>query len=201
MTKIKICGLIRERDVDYVNQYLPDYAGFILNFPRSHRNLSPEKAQSLVRLLNPGIQAVGVVVNQPLEWAMDLLNQGFLDALQLHGSEDEAYLQALKEATGRPVWKAFQIKHGSDLEAARACGADQIILDSGQGSGECFDWALLQHFHRPYFLAGGLGPQNVVRAVKALHPYGIDLSSGIETNGVKDKGKLSSVIASVRRIK
>lgn len=201
MTKIKICGLVRKRDIDYVNQYLPDYAGFILNFPRSHRNLSPEKAQSLVRLLNPGIQAVGVVVNQPLEWAIDLLNQGFLDALQLHGSEDEAYIQALKEATGRPVWKAFQIKNVSDLEAARACGADQIILDSGQGSGECFDWALLQHFHRPYFLAGGLGPQNVVRAVKALHPYGIDLSSGIETNGVKDKGKLSSVIASVRRIK
>lgn len=201
MTKIKICGLIRERDIDYVNQYLPDYAGFILNFPRSHRNLSLEKAQSLVRLLNPGIQAVGVVVNQPLEWAIDLLNQGFLDALQLHGSEDEAYIQALKTATGRQVWKAFQIKDQADLDAARSCGADQIILDSGQGSGETFDWTLLQNFPRPFFLAGGLGPQNVVRAVKQLHPYGIDLSSGIETNGVKDKGKLSSVIASVRRIK
>lgn len=201
MTKIKICGLIRERDVDYVNQYLPDYAGFILNFPRSHRNLSLEKAQSLVRLLNPGIQAVGVVVNQPLEWAIDLLNQGFLDALQLHGSEDEAYIQALKTATGRQVWKAFQIKDQADLDAARRCCADQIILDSGQGSGETFDWTLLQNFPRPFFLAGGLGPQNVVRAVKQLHPYGIDLSSGIETNGVKDKGKLSSVIASVRRIK
>lgn len=201
MTKIKICGLIRERDVDYVNQYLPDYAGFILNFPRSHRNLSLEKAQSLVRLLNPGIQAVGVVVNQPLERAIDLLNQGFLDALQLHGSEDEAYIQALKTATGRQVWKAFQIKDQADLDAARRCCADQIILDSGQGSGETFDWTLLQNFPRPFFLAGGLGPQNVVRAVKQLHPYGIDLSSGIETNGVKDKGKLSSVIASVRRIK
>lgn len=201
MTKIKICGLVRERDIDYVNQYLPDYAGFILNFPRSHRNLSPEKAQTLVRLLNPGIQAVGVVVNQPLEWAIQLLNQGFLDALQLHGSEDEAYIQALKQATGRPVWKAFQVRSPSNLETARACGADQIILDSGQGSGACFDWGLLQHFDRPFFLAGGLGPQNVVRAVKQLHPYGIDLSSGVETNGVKDKGKLSSVIASVRRIK
>lgn len=201
MTKIKICGLIRERDIDYVNQYLPDYAGFILNFPRSRRSLSPEKAEGLVRLLNPGIQAVGVVVNQPLDWAIQLLNQGFLDVLQLHGSEDEAYIQALKAATGRPVWKAFQIQDQTDLEAARTCGADQIILDSGQGSGECFDWDLLQHFDRPYFLAGGLGPQNVVRAVKQLHPYGIDLSSGIETNGVKDKGKLSSVIASVRRIK
>ena len=201
MTKIKICGLTRERDIDYVNQYLPDYAGFILNFPRSRRSLSPEKAEGLVRLLNPGIQAVGVIVDQPLEQAIGLLKLGFLDALQLHGSEDEAYIRALKEATGRPVWKAFQIKDQTDLEAAHTCGADQIILDSGQGSGACFDWDLLQDFDRPYFLAGGLGPQNVVKAVKQLHPYGIDLSSGIETNGVKDKGKLSSVIASVRRIK
>lgn len=201
MTKIKICGLSRERDIDYVNQYLPDYAGFVLNVPRSRRNLSPEKAEGLVRLLNPGIQAVGVVVDQPLDRAIELLNRGFLDALQLHGSEDEAYIQALKAATGRPVWKAFQIKGPQDLEAARVCGADQIVLDSGQGSGECFDWNLLQAFDRPYFLAGGLGPQNVVKAVKQLHPYGIDLSSGIETDGVKDKGKLSSVIASVRKIK
>lgn len=201
MTKIKICGLTRERDVDYVNQYLPDYAGFILNVPRSRRSLSPEKAENLIRLLNPGIQAVGVIVDQPLDQAIQLLNQGFLDALQLHGSEDETYIQALKAATGRPVWKAFQIKDQTDLESARICGADQIILDSGQGSGECFDWDLLRDFDRPYFLAGGLGPQNVVRAIKQLHPYGIDLSSGIETNGVKDKGKLSSVIASVRRIK
>ena len=169
MTKIKICGLSRERDIDYVNQYLPDYAGFVLNVPRSRRNLSPEKAEGLVRLLNPGIQAVGVVVDQPLDRAIELLNRGFLDALQLHGSEDEDYIQ--------------------------------IVLDSGQGSGECFDWDLLQAFDRPYFLAGGLGPQNVVKAVKQLHPYGIDLSSGIETDGVKDKGKLSSVIASVRKIK
>lgn len=201
MTKIKICGLSRERDIDYVNQYLPDYAGFVLNVPRSRRNLSPEKAEGLVRLLNPGIQAVGVVVDQPLDRAIELLNRGFLDALQLHGSEDEAYIQALKAATGRQVWKAFQIKGPQDLEAARVCGADQIVLDSGQGSGECFDWDLLQAFDRPYFLAGGLGPQNVVKAVKQLHPYGIDLSSGIETDGVKDKGKLSSVIASVRKIK
>lgn len=144
---------------------------------------------------------MGVIVDQPLDQAIQLLNQGFLDALQLHGSEDETYIQALKAATGRPVWKAFQIKDQTDLESARICGADQIILDSGQGSGECFDWDLLRDFDRPYFLAGGLGPQNVVRAIKQLHPYGIDLSSGIETNGVKDKGKLSSVIASVRRIK
>ena len=201
MTKIKICGLSRERDIDYVNQYLPDYAGFILNVPRSRRSLSPEKAEGLVRLLNPGIQAVGVLVNQPLDFAIELLKLGFFDVLQLHGSEDEDYIQALKAATGRPVWKAFQVKSQSDLDAARICGADQIILDSGQGSGQCFDWELLQDFNRPYFLAGGLGPQNVVKAIKQLHPYGIDLSSGIETDGVKDKGKLSSVIASVRKIK
>ncbi len=201
MTKIKACGLTREREIDYVNQYLPDYAGFVLCFPRSRRSISPERAEQLIRLLNPGIGAVGVVVDLPLEQAIDLLSRGFLDVLQLHGSEDADYIRALKAATGRQVWKAFQIRSPADLEAADASPADMVVLDSGQGSGQVFDWSLLRDFGRPYFLAGGLGPGNVVRAVKQLHPYGIDLSSGIETDGVKDKGKLSSVISSVRRIK
>lgn len=201
MTKIKACGLTREREIDYVNQYLPDYAGFVLCFPRSRRSISPERAEQLIRLLNPGIGAVGVVVDLPLEQAIDLLSRGFLDVLQLHGSEDADYIRALKAATGRQVWKAFQIRSPADLEAADASPSDMVVLDSGQGSGQVFDWSLLRDFGRPYFLAGGLGPGNVVRAVKQLHPYGIDLSSGIETDGVKDKGKLSSVISSVRRIK
>lgn len=201
MTKIKTCGLFRERDIDYVNQYLPDYAGFVLNFPKSRRSLSPEKAEDLIRLLNPGIQAVGVVVDLPLETAAGLLERRVVDILQLHGHEDEDYIRALKERTDRPVWKAFQIACAADLEAAQNSCADMIVLDNGQGTGECFDWSLLFGFERPYFLAGGLNPGNVVKAVKQLHPYGIDLSSGIETDGVKDKGKLSSVIASVRRMK
>lgn len=201
MTKIKTCGLTREREIDYVNQYLPDYAGFVLCFSKSRRSLSLERAEQLIRLLNPGVGAVGVVVDLPLEQAIGLLNRGFLDALQLHGDEDADYIRALKAATGRQVWKAFQIRSAADLEAAAASPADMVVLDSGQGSGQVFDWSLLRDFGRPYFLAGGLGPGNVVRAVKQLHPYGIDLSSGIETDGVKDKGKLSSVISSVRRIK
>ena len=198
MTKIKICGLYRERDIDFVNQYLPDYAGFVINFPKSHRSLSPEKAGRLIRLLNPGIPAVGVIVNQPPEQAARLLEEHVVDILQLHGSESGDYIRALKERTGQEVWKAFQIRSRADLEAAKACPADQIILDNGAGIGEPFDWALLEGFERPFFLAGGLGPQNAVRAVKSLHPYGIDLSSGVETDGLKDKGKISSVIASVR---
>lgn len=201
MTKIKTCGLTREREIDYVNQYLPDYAGFVLCFPKSRRSLSLERAEQLIRLLNPGVGAVGVVVDLPLEQAIGLLSRGFLDALQLHGDEYADYIRALKAATGRQVWKAFQIRSAADLEAAAASPADMVVLDSGQGSGQVFDWSLLRDFGRPYFLAGGLGPGNVVRAVKQLHPYGIDLSSGIETDGVKDKGKLSSVISSVRRIK
>lgn len=201
MTKIKICGLYRERDIDFVNQYLPDYAGFVINFPKSHRSLSPEKAGKLVRLLNPGIPAVGVIVDQPLEQAARLLEEHVVDILQLHGTEDDDYIRALKERTGQEVWKAFQIRSRADLEAAKACPADRIILDNGAGTGEPFDWALLKGFDRPFFLAGGLGPQNVVRAVKSVHPYGIDLSSGVETDGLKDKGKISSVIASVRGIK
>lgn len=201
MTKIKICGLCRERDIDYVNQYLPDYAGFVLNYPKSRRSLSPEKAGRLVRLLNPGIPAVGVIVDQPPEQAAKLLEEHVVDILQLHGSESDDYIRALKERTGREVWKAFQIRSWADLDAALECPADQIILDNGAGTGEAFDWSLLEGFDRPFFLAGGLCPQNVVRAVKTVHPYGIDLSSGVETDGLKDKGKISSVIASVRGIK
>lgn len=201
MTKIKICGLFRERDIDYVNQYLPDCAGFVIGYPKSRRNLSPERAKELVRLLNPGIRAVGVIVNQPLEAAAGLLCQGVVDVLQLHGDEDEDYIRALKAATGREVWKAFCVRSPADLEQAKRSPADMLVLDNGKGTGERFDWSLLSGFDRPYFLAGGLNPQNTVGAVKQLHPYGIDLSSGIETDGVKDKGKLSSVIASVRGIK
>jgi phosphoribosylanthranilate isomerase len=144
---------------------------------------------------------VGVIVDQPLEQAAALLEQGVVDVLQLHGSEDEDYIRALKERTGRPVWKAFVVQSSDDLEQAKHSSADLVVLDSGKGSGVCLDWSLLSDFDRPYLLAGGLNPSNVVKAVRQLHPYGIDLSSGIETNGVKDKGKLSSVIASVRKEK
>lgn len=200
-TKIKICGLSRERDIDYANQYLPDYVGFVLHYPKSRRYISVERAQELGRLLNPGIQIVGVLVDQPLETAVSLLGDCVIDIAQLHGHEDEAYIKALKERTGKEVWKAFQIRSAEDVAAAKASSADMVVLDSGMGSGEVFDWSLIADFDRPYFLAGGLSPQNAVRCVKQLHPYGIDLSSGVETNGVKDKGKISSVIHAVRRMK
>lgn len=200
-TKIKICGLSRERDIDYANQYLPDYVGFVLHYPKSRRYISVERAQELGRLLNPGIQIVGVLVDQPLETAVSLLGDCVIDIAQLHGHEDEAYIKALKERTGKEVWKAFQIHSAEDVAAAKASSADMVVLDSGMGSGEVFDWSLIADFDRPYFLAGGLSPQNAVRCVKQLHPYGIDLSSGVETNGVKDKGKISSVIHAVRGMK
>lgn len=200
-TKIKICGLSRERDIDYANQYLPDYVGFVLHYPKSRRYISVERAQELGRLLNPGIQIVGVLVDQPLETAVSLLGDCVIDIAQLHGHEDEAYINALKERTGKEVWKAFQIRSAEDVAAAKASSADMVVLDNGMGSGEVFDWSLIADFDRPYFLAGGLSPQNAVRCVKQLHPYGIDLSSGVETNGVKDKGKISSVIHAVRRMK
>ena len=200
-TKIKICGLSRERDIDYANQYLPDYVGFVLHYPKSRRYISVERAQELGRLLNPGIQIVGVLVDQPLETAVSLLGDCVIDIAQLHGHEDETYIKALKERTGKEVWKAFQIRSAEDVAAAKASSADMVVLDSGMGSGEVFDWSLIADFDRPYFLAGGLSPQNAVRCVKQLHPYGIDLSSGVETNGVKDKDKISSVIHAVRRMK
>lgn len=200
-TKIKICGLTRERDIDIANQHLPDYIGFVLHYPKSRRYVSVERAQELGRLLNPGIRIVGVLVDQPLETAVSLLNDCVVDIVQLHGHEDENYIRMLKERTGKQIWKAFQIHSPEDVAAARTSSADMLVLDSGMGSGESFDWSLIADFDRPYFLAGGINPQNAVRCVKQLHPYGIDLSSGVETNGVKDKGKISSVIHAVRGMK
>lgn len=117
--KIKICGLSRPADIEAVNRYQPDYAGFILNFPKSFRNITPEQAKQLHSMLSDSIPAVGVTVNQPPETVAQWLNDGIIDIAQLHGQEDEAYIRALRDRTGKPVWKAFKIRSAEDLEAAK----------------------------------------------------------------------------------
>ena len=133
--KVKICGLSRPSDIAAVNQYRPDYAGFIINFPKSHRSCTPEQVQALHAQLSPDIPAVGVTVNQPLGTVASLLEQGIIDIAQLHGQEDDAYIQALQARTGKPIWKAFRIRSTDDLDAARASSADMILLDNGYGTG------------------------------------------------------------------
>ncbi len=199
MTKIKICGLFREDDIDYVNEAGPDYAGFILHFPKSHRNLDPDKARILRNRLRPDIRSVCVLVDQSMKTAVRTAEYLRADVIQLHGHEDNSYIEELKERTGREVWKAFRVREEGDLAAAASCRADQILLDNGYGTGRTFDWSKAETFDRPFILAGGLTPENIPEAVRKLHPVAVDISSSVETNGKKDRQKIFAVIRALGR--
>lgn len=160
MTKIKLCGLSRLCDIETTNKLKPEYIGFVFA-SKSKRYLTPEKAADLKRLLNPNIKAVGVFVNENPENIACLLNSGIIDMSQLHGNEDDIYIKQLRKLADRPVIKAFHIESTSDMETANRCSADYVLLDSGAGTGTVFDWKLIQDIKRPYFLAGGLGVDNV----------------------------------------
>ena len=198
MTKIKLCGLSRPCDILTANELKPEYIGFVFA-PKSKRYIDPQQAAQLKELLSPDIRAVGVFVDEAPDTVAALLNSGVIDIAQLHGSEDEAYIQRLRQRTDQPIIKAFQIKSRHDLAEAKTCTADHILLDSGAGTGNVFDWSVLRDVKRPYFLAGGLSPDNVGDAVRLLHPYAVDVSSGIETDGRKDEEKAAAFIAAVRK--
>ncbi len=198
MTKIKLCGLRREADIAAANELAPDYAGFVLA-PGSRRAVSPAQAAALRAMLRPDIPAVGVFVDAPLAEVKRLLEDGTLDLAQLHGSEDADYVRALQNETGRQVIQAFRIRTEEDAARAAESPADYILLDAGAGDGRTFSWELVSEIRRPYFLAGGLTPENAPLAVKQLHPYALDVSSGIETDGWKDPEKMRAFVRAVRR--
>ena len=197
MTKIKLCGLTRLCDIEAVNELMPEFIGFVFA-PKSRRYVSPEKAAELKERLNPGIPAVGVFADESVEAVAELLGRGIIDMAQLHGHEDEAYISRLREMADKPIIKAIRVESESDVSAARESIADFILLDSGGGSGEIFDWDLIRALNRPYFLAGGLSNSNVRDAVSTLHPYAVDVSSGIESGGVKDALKMQEFVRNVR---
>ena len=199
MTQIKICGLSRGEDIDYVNEAEPDYIGFILNFPKSRRNILPERAAEMRSRLSPDIKAVGVFVDQPIETVAEAATIIGLDVIQLHGHEDNAYIASLREQLDLPIWKAFKIQTAADLIAAEASAADNILLDNGYGTGMAFDWSLAGELSRPFLLAGGLTPENIPNAIRTLHPMLVDISSGVETNGVKDREKIIAAVHAARR--
>lgn len=198
MTKIKLCGLTRPEDVAAANALEPEFVGFVFA-PKSRRYVTGEQAQTLRKQLSSAIQAVGVFVDEEPEQVAALLEAGVIDLAQLHGREDEDYLKRLRALTENPIIQAFQIKTTEDLERAEESSADCILLDSGAGTGTAFDWTLLSNLRRPYLLAGGLGPDNVAQAIRFLHPWGVDVSSGIETGGVKDFKKMAAFVAAVRK--
>lgn len=198
MTKIKFCGLSHPQDIAAANRWKPEYIGFVF-YSKSIRYISPEKAKILKKQLSPQIQAVGVFVNETPETIAGLLEEGIIDAAQLHGQEDSQYIHALRKLTDKPLIQAVQIHTYKDLRKAADSAADFLLLDSGTGTGLPFDWNLLRNIRQDYFLAGGLNPQNVSYAIRQFHPYGVDVSSGIETNRKKDKEKMAAFAAAVRK--
>lgn len=196
--KVKICGLKREVDIAYANATRPDYIGVVFA-PKSSRAVTPDEAANLCRKLAPGIDAVGVFVNEPVEHVAELLCQNVIDMAQLHGKEDEAYLAALRQLTAKPLIQAFRIETENDVKRAIRSTADFILLDHGNGgTGKAFDWSLIRDVNRPFFLAGGLDADNVVKAIQLTHPYAVDVSSGVETDHMKDRNKMEKVIEAVR---
>ena len=198
MTKIKFCGLTRTGDIEAANELKPDYIGFVF-WPKSKRAVTAGEAKILKSKLDPSIKAVGVFVDEDMEAVKSLLDGGIIDIVQLHGHEDEDYINGLKKASGKPVIKAFRIRSEEDIRKAEASPADLVLLDAGMGDGVTFDWSLIKNTGRPYFLAGGLDPDNAADAVRTLHPYALDVSSGIETEGLKDTNKMAAFAASVRK--
>ncbi len=195
MTQIKICGLFRDCDIDYVNEAGSDYAGFIISFPRSHRSIDPADAARLRKKLNPEIKAVGVFVDQPHQYVQKAAREIGLDVIQLHGHEDDDYIEEIRSQTGLVIWKAFKIREPRDLAAAGASKADMVLLDNGYGTGKQFDWSLLDGFDRPFILAGGLREDNIPEAIRMFDPRVLDVSSGVETDKLKDREKILAAVS------
>ena len=197
MTRIKLCGLSRECDIEAVNEIKPEYIGFVFA-KKSKRYVTFETAAKLKVKLDDSIKAVGVFVDEAPDEIKSCVKVGAIDIVQLHGSEDNQFIRNLRAIVNVPIIKAITIASADDLANVNESAADYVLLDSGAGTGVSFDWSLLSNIERPYFLAGGLDCTNAALAVKKLHPYAVDVSSGIETDGVKDKNKMTEFVLNVR---
>ena len=217
--KVKMCGISKVETIPAVVEAKPDYMGLV--FAPSKRQVTVDQAKTLVEELhkqytkrynngaeqsnNDEIKTVGVFVNETLDNLVSIATEANLDVVQLHGDEDEAFIQSLKERTNVEVWKAVQIRSAADAEAWIDSSADMLLFDAYHkdergGTGEVFDWSSLDEFERPFMLAGGIDSTNVARAIRTVRPYGIDISSGIETDGVKDDEKITAFTKLVRTI-
>ena len=231
--KVKMCGISKIETIPAVVASKPDYMGIV--FAPSKRQVTVGDAKILVAELHrqyaemygretvsadtvqndnifstehtpaDAIKTVGVFVNETLDNLVAIANEVNLDAVQLHGDEDEAFIRSLKERTNVEVWKAVQIRSASDAEKWIDSSADMLLFDAYHknergGTGKVFDWSCLDAFERPFMLAGGIDSTNVARAIRTVRPYGIDISSGIETDGMKDYEKMKAFINVVKYI-
>lgn len=210
MTEIKLCGLTRDQDIEIANKLKPEYIGFVF-WDRSSRNVSAMQAARLKGKLDPEIKTVGVFVNAPVELVISLHNVGIIDVAQLHGNENEDYIKKLHDADMKVI-KAFKMKKADEnvneesnsgkeagvISEAIESSADYIMFDPGKGEGATFNWQLIKDVEREFFLAGGLTPENVGNAVETVHPFAVDVSSGIENDGHKDEAKMTKFVENVR---
>ena len=202
MTKVKICGLYRDDDIDYVNEVLPDYIGFVIYYPKSHRSIDLFEAKRLKEKLDSKIKAIGVFVNQHIELVKTAYRQGIIDIVQLQGDENEEYIRTLKDKLGITIIKSFSIKTELDIELANKSNADIVLLYTEPKEGEGYYKFILdkiKDIKKNYILAGGLNADNVGSIVKNLHPYCVDVSSGVETDKKKDLEKIKNFVKAVRR--
>lgn len=201
MSLIKICGIKRIEDVQYVNAAMPDFAGFV--FALKKRRISPGLAKQLKQHLHPEIKSVGVFLNEEIEVVADIANMGILDIIQLHGQESNAYIRKLKNLTGNlPVIKAVRVDSEDSIAKANDYECEYLLLDNGiGGTGQQFDWRhLKKQPDRPFFLAGGISIDNVDEAIKKFSPYAVDVSSSVETDGIKDKDKILEIVRRIRNV-
>lgn len=199
---VKICGLYRSEDIDAINRFQPDYVGFVLYVPKSHRNVTAEWLLEQAGNVDTSIQKVGVFVNPTVAQLKEVAP--VLDVIQLHGNETEEDLFRLKDALSSfphlSYWKAFSVKNKDDIQKALEFPADEILLDYGKGEGKSFDWNLLEQVTTPYILAGGITIHNVTLATEKLHPMMIDLSSGVETHKKKDEKKIKQLLETLHSL-
>ncbi|HBQ45944.1 MAG TPA: N-(5'-phosphoribosyl)anthranilate isomerase [Ruminococcaceae bacterium] len=203
--KVKLCGIRRPEDVAYLNEFRPDYAGFV--FAGTRRRIAPETAAALVRKLDAHIRKVGVFVDEPAASIARTVRLAGLDVVQLHGDESAEAIAKLRSLLpGVEIWKAVRVRDRLSIPRALKLGADKLLLDGYSGSehggtGKKADWNLIREANLsvPYFLAGGLNSGNISAAVEELSPYGVDISSGIETGGVKDRAKIEQIMKILRK--
>ena len=197
--RIKICGLMRPQDIDMVNEVCPDIAGFILASGR-RRTVTPEQMRELTGRLKPEIRSAAVFLDQDIRWIADLAAEGLMDIIQLHGHEGNEEIRYLRSRTDKTVIKAFRIDTAENIRRAEDSEADLVLLDHGAGgTGQAWDWSLLTGMKRPFILAGGLDSENVQEAVRKTQPFGVDVSSGVETGGCKDREKMLRFVRTVRQ--
>ena len=200
-TKIKICGLKRIEDVISVNVAEPDYCGFIFNVSGSRRSIGAEQLNILVDMLNPEIVPIGVFVNEKTDVILRIVRESGIRMVQFHGQENGEIIHTIQSKAQVPVIKAVSVRSKEDVRSAVLSPADYLLFDCGEGgTGQTFDWNLLEDIPRPYFMAGGIGTHNMEEVLRRFSPFALDVNSSVETDGQKDGKKILAAVRMLRTL-